>query len=395
MLFVITVFYNLHNKIENKLNSWENIKKLSKEITFSRVFKIIIYFILIICVGVLINFFSSWIGNRLTNPWELQTINYALIVCTVFFLILHFIIKEESWNYKYNLILISIALMFVVFDLLNKNNLDSYLVIYKYLSFIFVTFYSIYLFYQILRVLVKPYNSINEDKKFPHKQHLIVFLSSISKDDLKKWEMLPKIIDFKVKSLKQIIDFIQKDFNKLPWAMTLISIEHHLKGTSKNGKLKQLSIIASSNEPSWSIKNKLSSPSMEQVNDFIEILKKYLEYNNLKLVIKIAKKVDETLILTNETDMKNNNCYKRIYGINFGSVEETNEAMRQILENKINKIYSHKETVIDITGGQKSSTVAGILAATSLDVCNQYVDTNDTTKVKGYNFLYRDPTSAG
>ena len=386
MLFVITVYINLHNDKDNKLSSWTGVKTIFKSITFSKISSIIIYFVLIVSIGVLLNNISSWVGNRFSHQWSLDTINNTLIVCSLFFLGLHYMLKREVWNYKYNLILTSIALMLITFDLFSNNHLDEYLVIHQFIGFILVTYYSIYLFYQILRVLVKPYNSINEDDEFPQKKHLIIFLSSINDDFRKGWNKLPEKIDFKSQTLTKIIEYINKSFTRHPWEMTLIAIEHHIKTNNKSGKLKQLTIIASSN------KGYDGPPSIEQVKYFIEILKTYLDYHNLKVDIKIAKKDSNSVRLVDTKNININNFYKSCFGINFGSVEETNEAMKQILENKTTNKFTHSETVIDITSGQKSSTVAGILAATSLDVCNQYVDTNDTSKVKGYNFMYQDPT---
>mgnify|MGYP005847269953 CR=1 FL=1 len=74
-------------------------------------------------------------------------------------------------------------------------------------------------------------------------------------------------------------------------------------------------------------------------------------------------------------------------GIDFESYEECSEAIRDIIDNL--RTCDQGNIVIDFTGGQKTSTMAAVLATTSSDVKSQYISTNGY-QFYGFDLRYYD-----
>jgi len=371
----------LHKSKNNKLKP---IKLSNYMFNILNMSKVGAYLILILLSGITINLTSLWIIDAFNDE-----ANQYLIIVTFFsigmmLLLIQYIIENELFGDKHLWMIFGVFIVSSFFWMTIKyfpRNFE----LYKFFSFIALSLYAVILFHKVARTFAKPYNAINENEINPCKEHLIIFLSSIFYNQINTWNL----VDFKQKSLLKIYsDLIVKD-DRHAWEMSLRSIEYHLENDKEKRKLKQLTIVASSN------KDGKKEPSILQAKEFIKQLCTYFDYNykNERIIINLVVIENNTVKLKNEASeiTYNSNYYTKGFGINFGSYKETSDTLKELLKFEPSIIGNHSEIVIDFTGGQKSTTVAATLAATIYDVNNQYVDTG-SKKINGYNFKYITPT---
>jgi len=329
------------------INSQKEEKiKLVKIYTLKHLKDAFLFFSMVLLTGVLLTYFSNWINSKINNVWTNDVI--LIIQATVAALLVFTHSNLRSYNPKSS----TAKIMFIITVILIAT--DYYFGNLQMVLFIFLSIYSVYIFYQIINIYTKPYNDIKKDEDFVHKQHLILFLSHIKKkDDFNRWK------DLKSTSLiGQIEELENGGFHN--WKVTLKGIDAHKK------ELKKITIISS--KSTFDDDGKEIHGSWEQAEEFKRKIKSTYP-DNKKPIIEIA--------------------HQESKGVDFSSFEDVNAGLIMILESYSD--YSYEETIIDFTGGQKSTSVAATLAATSYPVHCQYVDTN-TLKVGAYDFKYTDPT---
>lgn len=187
---------------------------------------------------------------------------------------------------------------------------------------------------------------------------------------------------------------------RFKWEQTLRGIAYHLQqidhaGKINRAKLESLTILVSK-------KTKTSAGSVSSVFCFVYCLQLYLQAMNYSLSIAIGhksfRKQDTShsfkCLPVNWPLFSPQIKLPDLAGIDFTSYSEVTEALDYILGLPAIKELGYSNTVVDVTSGPKTTSVAGALAATVMDIKNQYVDTNDKKQVKGYDFQYVDPTKS-
>ena len=193
------------------------------------------------------------------------------------------------------------------------------------------------------------------------------------------------------------------------WEMPLRAIAFHLETlnidntSSSRSLLEQLTIFASKRSETKNANGDVQireAASVVQVGTFIYILQQYLvaKYKNknevmINLYVQQAQPKIGASYQTLPADKLSEVHYQNGRGLDFGSYEQLSTALMQYLEKDQKNEHRYADIVVDITGGTKPTSVAGALAATVLDVRNQYVDTA-TKNVEGYDFQYADFTKS-
>ncbi|RVT47835.1 hypothetical protein EMM73_03530 [Rheinheimera sediminis] len=249
----------------------------------------------------------------------------------------------------------------------------------------------------ISRHLIQPYNKLVNKKTTP-KTHLILFLSPLPKtfrrsqsteDDTSTFPLLDEFKERAENWRKMDKSMENQGIN---WEMSYRSIHSQLFPSSDlPSKLQQ--VIVALSAPSKNKKGDKVDGSAAMVAEFFEGLQALMMLWNvsqppqLKLLIKRENSSEKPFELTTFEPGKN---YEML-GINSADFEETSAAVFFAVHTLIQQQVTESDIVIDITGWQKHTSVAGVLVATVTDVHNQYVDTN-SKEVISYDFTFNDFT---
>jgi hypothetical protein len=267
-----------------------------------------------------------------------------------------------------------------------------------------IVMYSVYLFTRVASDFVRPYNRLNVEIA-PAKTHVVVFLSSLrpkERDDKNdnidnnpQLDLFKSLVDKAVNDKRltnaerwqPFIDALEG--KRHPWEMSLRALKPHLD------TLTNLSIVVSSGSQN-------TPGSICQVAAFLPALA--IIFSNRPVNIRLLTKMATTLgedqgyrVLTckgNQYFAANNGSVTldNDKGIDFNNFEQTDLALKHLLAQSFCKPLGYDNTIIDITGGTKTASVAATLAAISLDTTNQYVDTNVKDKVHAFDFRFSDMT---
>ncbi len=405
MVLVAKFKYDNNEKDQNKKsnNSADNPNKFGCKLLFQKevIKEVSIYMLLALIAGTLFDFLSRMISPNVINYADLAS---ALVVFSVFTLLLvfiHHLVSGVRWNKKNKMMIGIISVLVIALTVLQLYpellTTQTKTILFK-LHTIFLTSYAIYVFHGVARKLTNTVNLIPHKSQISPKKHLILFVSVQTKEEnIDTWNnkitaQLKTVL--KEKSLIEIAEFMHKskDINH-NWEMLLRAIAYHLEPKNGTIKLQQITLIASSNKVEFTFKNKkkCEQSSMEQVHHFINFLEEYLCIKNNKVAIRLLINKYDEIILGSNVESRGYN-YESHMGTDFDNVEEVKNRLEYILNHEeVLAKYTPSETVIDFTGGQKSTTAAATLIAISSAVRNQYVNTNDKKEVIGYNFVTENP----
>jgi len=232
----------------------------------------------------------------------------------------------------------------------------------------------VYLLYRQRNVFSRPYTRRIVGKDAGQRKHLVLFLSNLKKE-LEEIGGIPEKItlsnninnDIKnIESLKQ-----GKPSVFWTWEMPLRAIRHHL------GRLESVTLIC-------------SRESIRQASLFVSICKKYDNFNDLGFFLFSGREDRDGLLpLTDSLDIRD---YK---GFNFENFDELSTAMWDLINEFKKKGYPEKEIMIDITGGQKPTSITGAAITFNREIEAQYVQTNTPWEVRGYDVWLVSPDTGG
>lgn len=191
--------------------------------------------------------------------------------------------------------------------------------------------------------------------------------------------------------LSSIIKYLQRiTGNVYNWLMPVLSVEYHLAPmddkAGPKSVLEQASFIFSkSTVKEGSVNNaQCFAWLMEDIfKIYYGVSEEELEFSWFKPSSKNEKPELKTLFCS-ATEAGTQGQY---IGIDFESYEECSDSIRHLTESL--SIYETRNIVIDFTGGQKTTTMAAVLATTNSDVKSQYIGTNDY-EVYGFDLRYHD-----
>ena len=79
--------------------------------------------------------------------------------------------------------------------------------------------------------------------------------------------------------------------------------------------------------------------------------------------------------------------------VNFEDLKEVTKAIDKAIQKFKDSGMNEKDMIIDVTGGQKTTSIAGALVTLNSQVTFQYVQTNSPYDVVSYNVVIQSPAS--
>ena len=218
-------------------------------------------------------------------------------------------------------------------------------------------------------------------EKTEKRKHLVLFLSNLPSDQVEN-EGVPKELKLTQdinKDIEEIERLKQKDPPvKWQWEMPLRAIRHHLE------TLETVTVIC-------------SKESILQVNLFLKICKNYTPLEKMNFYVLAQESGCTELICvssppdTNPLKYYDFESFKKradsLQGYNFEDFNEIVDIMDILLQKFRSKKYSEKDTMIDITGGQKPTSIVGAAMTFNLKIKAQYVQTNKPWQVLSYDVV--------
>ncbi|MBE7546929.1 hypothetical protein KsCSTR_23080 [Candidatus Kuenenia stuttgartiensis] len=252
------------------------------------------------------------------------------------------------------------------FEYLTKENI----MLHRLLKIVSVVFFfsMAYLLYRKRNVFFRPrtrYFSYDENPE--KRKHLVLFLSNLPKK-LEETNGIPKGLHLIYEIDKDIetIELLKQEPQHpilWKWEMPLRAIRHHM------GILETVTLIC-------------SPESINQVYMFLHLCEKYNSFRQIRFYL-LARKGDTNKLLQLSPDVTINGYQ----GFDFEEFDRLSHALWFLLsEFKKNK-YKEEEIMIDITGGQKPTSVIGASMTFNLKIKLQYVQTNLPWHVVSYDVL--------
>jgi hypothetical protein len=77
--------------------------------------------------------------------------------------------------------------------------------------------------------------------------------------------------------------------------------------------------------------------------------------------------------------------------VDFEDLNELNRTINSVAKELLARGYSEEDIIIDVTGGQKTTSIAGAMITLSSNITFQYVQTGDDNKVLQYDVYFHNP----
>ena len=230
------------------------------------------------------------------------------------------------------------------------------------------TFFAICFYYQ-RHAFFKPRTRYLKDEPVEQRKHIVLFLSPL-KSETKHYNGVPIGLELSYTLNNDICLMEQhKESNPYwPWEMPLRAIREHLP------MLKTVTIIC-------------SDKSIIEVNQFLDICKKYAEFSDCSYYLLIP---GQRQLISAQTVVA---CYK--LGWDFESFNELSDAMWLLCKNFRKQGYAEKDIMIDFTGGQKVTSVVAAAITFNRKIKAQYVQTSDPWKVLSFDVIHASPDTGG
>ncbi len=225
------------------------------------------------------------------------------------------------------------------------------------------------------RSFFRPRTRMLSNETAEQRKHLILFLSNLPPKDN---EGIPEGLTLSFQSLEADIKYLvgKKAENiRWSWEMPLRAIRHHLT------VLESVIVVC-------------SEKSVRQVHCFLNICKKYREFDNIcfYVLVQKGKKAD---ILSPDLPCSADKLAD-FQGWDFESFDELSRGILFLLKNLLKeKKYPEQDIMIDFTGGQKVTSVVAAAMTFNLDIKAQYVQTNPPCDVISYDFVHASSDTGG
>jgi hypothetical protein len=237
---------------------------------------------------------------------------------------------------------------------------------YIRLFYIAIFLASAFSFYLQRHKLFPPRTRYFRNRDAEKRSHLILFLSSIRKD-LEETGGIPQGLNLSGDIEVDIKEIEQFKIGKpnWPWEMPIRAIRHHL-----DAPLKTVTLVC-------------SRESVCQADLFLSILARYEFFNRIKLYL-LAKEDEDVRFWPLITPADACVCK----GFNFESFDELTQAVWLLLEEFKKNKYPDRDIMVDITGGQKPTSVVGAAITFNRKIKAQYVQTNHPWEVLSYDVIH-------
>lgn len=238
----------------------------------------------------------------------------------------------------------------------------------SYLRIGYIGFFAVmvYLLIRQKDFLFRPRTRYLSNEEAAEREHLVLFLSNLP-PGLEASKGIPDRLSLSQdinKDLQTIKD-LKQDNEPLRWTweMPLRALHHHVN------TLRTLTLIC-------------SKESISQVNFFVEICKQY-RIKNLEKIFLLARKDGRPVLV----DLFSINNLSALQGFDFQSFDELSQAIWYFIQAFKKKRYPEHQIMIDITGGQKPSSIVGASMTFNRAIKAQYVSTNEPWNVLSYDIM--------
>ncbi|MBI5604006.1 MAG: hypothetical protein HY879_11680 [Deltaproteobacteria bacterium] len=212
---------------------------------------------------------------------------------------------------------------------------------------------------------------LSNERPAEYRNHLILFLSKLPDVSIKDNTCIPDWLTPNIQ-YKMDEDIKAMEMGRWQWEMPLRAINHQ-----RRGNLKSIILVCSDNqeEPDGSLRK----GSLAQVHHFVNLLRKYDELNCTEIFLLVKNKDGEFLKYTPSIPMEENREY---IGLGFEVFDELTSGLWWLIEKHG---YQDGQIMIDITGGQKPTSVAGAALTFNRKIKAQYVQTESRKDVISYD----------
>jgi hypothetical protein len=221
------------------------------------------------------------------------------------------------------------------------------------------------LFYRQRKAFSRPHTRYLSNEPAEKRKHLVLFLSSLP-EDIEKSNGVPDGLKLFFRNPDDDIIAIEdgkKSGIRWSWEMPLRAIRHHL------GTLETVTLIC-------------SKESLLQAPLFLNICMGYPQLKIVKfyLLVKQARR-------TKLVPISHSSTISPYEGFDYESVDELSRALWVLLVEFKERKYLEHESIIDITGGQKITSVIAATMTFNREMKAQYVQTNFPWDVLSYDII--------
>ncbi|MBU4262982.1 MAG: hypothetical protein KKC76_14090 [Proteobacteria bacterium] len=211
-----------------------------------------------------------------------------------------------------------------------------------------------------------------QNEKAQKRKHLVLFLSTVH-PDFEKTNGIPEKLHLSYQNISDDLASIKKKRTeeelRWNWEMPLRAINHHL------GIIESVTICC-------------SRQSLLQVHLFLNICKRYGQLEKVRFVLlglhnNRPKLVDSSDFVMDSGEFRQEN-FVEYTGCDFESFDELTRALLYLIAK--NKHFEN-EIMIDITGGQKPTSIVGASVTFNQKIKAQYIQTGGDNEVLSYDVI--------
>lgn len=260
----------------------------------------------------------------------------------------------------------------------------------RFIYIILFTIFAICFYYQ-RDAFFRPRTRYFSNEDAEKRKHLILFLSSLDTTRSNFVDGLPEGLELHFDNITEDLEIMKKakesKVNRVKWSweMPLRAINHHLKKP-----LETITLICSE-------KSLCSEGSLDQAHLFLNICRKYKELNNIRFYLLLQKKCEpkhlDVAFINRANDFKSKE-FIDFQGLNFESFDKLTDAFVYLLGLKSFKNVE-EDIMIDITGGQKPTSIVGAAITFNKKIKAQYIQTSDQNRALSYDVILASSHTEG
>ena len=264
-----------------------------------------------------------------------------------------------------------------------KSNISCWNII-LHISFCILFVLLVVKFYRNRNKFFPPRTRRFSNKKAEKRKHLFLFLSNSSLK-IEETSGIPDKLKLLFRNIAEDLEIMKKAKEpkenevRWNWEMPLRAINHHLEMP-----LETITLIC-------------SEKSLKQAHLFLNICRKYNELNNIHFYLLLQKKCETKHLNTAFIDRANDFKSKEFIdfqGLDFESFDKLTNAFVFLLG--LGKFKNAEEDImIDITGGQKPTSIVGAAITFNKKIKVQYIQTSDENCALSYDVILASSHTGG
>ncbi|MBW2663357.1 MAG: hypothetical protein JRD93_15570 [Deltaproteobacteria bacterium] len=261
-----------------------------------------------------------------------------------------------------------------------KSNISFWHII-LHVSFCILFVSLVVKFYRNRNKFFPPRTRRFSNKEAEKRKHLILFLSSLDTTRSNCVNGVPEGLELHFDNITEDLEIMKKakeDGVRWNWEMPLRAINHHL------GMLETITLIC-------------SEKSLKQAHLFLNICRKYNELKSIHFYLLLQKKCEQKHLDIAFIDRANDFKSKEFIdfqGLDFESFDKLTDAFVYLLQLDMFK-KAEVDIMIDITGGQKPTSIVGAAITFNQKIKAQYIQTGDENRALSYDVILASSHTGG